>query len=167
MLLLSVHQWCSWTWSMYSHLGIHWERIWASWCEPSCVHHFFFITVKLHLCSIFLCHLFKKSESKVITSRAFYTLFPQRNRVIIPQFMWGIGSRTPVSIKICRYCVHHFLIICEGHVSCTTAGFWVNGSWPEGDWNANVFPAHMLLILNDWSSVLYHQNPRVSRYEGV
>lgn len=84
---------------------------------------FFLITVKLHLCSIFLCNLFKKSESKVITSRAFYILFPQRNRVIIPQFMWRIGSRTPMSIKICRYCVHHFLIICEGHVSCTTAGF--------------------------------------------
>ena len=109
MLLLSVHQWCSWTWSMYSHLGIHWDRIWASWCEPSCVHHFFFflITVKLHLCGIFLCNLFKKSESKVITSRAFYILFPQRNRVIIPQFMWGIGSRTPMDIKICRYSSPH------------------------------------------------------------
>lgn len=81
MLLLSVHQWCLWTWSMYNHLRILWDRIWASRCEPSCV--------------------------------------------------------------------HHFLIICEGHVSYTTAGFWANGSWPEGDWNANVFLAHMLFILND------------------
>lgn len=101
-------------------IGIEYEPVGVN---PAVSTIFFFITVKLHLCSIFLCHLFKKSESKVITSRAFYTLFPQRNRVIIPQFMWGIGSRTPVSIKICRYCVHHFLIICEGHVSCTTAGF--------------------------------------------
>lgn len=70
-----------------NHLRIHWDRIWASWCEPSCV--------------------------------------------------------------------HHFLIICEGHVSYTTAGFWANGSWPEGELKCKCVPCTYALH-SKWFEALFY-----------